>query len=638
MSPLTTSPGTAPPASPKDACVPCAKPFRKAHMPKFETLVERRADGTLLMRSAHAIGRAAQSTVSEFIAHWAAERGEQPVLCERDGTGQWRKLSWRDFWEQVQIAAAALLEMGLGQDKPLMVLSGNSIELAVLLYAAEHVGVPVAPVSPAYSLMSSDFSRLKAVAELVPPAAIFVQSAPAFARALAALGTAQVQVIAVSDAAPGQLAWSDFMQGGLTAARRERVAAAHAALAPTQVARILFTSGSTGAPKGVATTYEGVRYLVDFLSDIFGVLTALRPVYLDWLPWHHAFGLFVNLNRSLVTGGTHYIDDGRPVPGQFERTVRNLREVSPTLFNSVPTAWAMLVDALERDDELARSLFSKVVGLGYGGASLGHDVWQRLQRVAERTVGERIQFQTGLASTETAGAGTFNNEVGEDLGNIGLPSPGSQLKLVPLEGGDGRYEIRVRTPFAFGGYVRRPDLTQQAFDEEGFFCIGDAVRLADPADPARGLRFAGRVAEDFKLANGTWVRTGAVRMALVEQCAPLLNDAVICGHDQNYISALAWPHLGECRKLDPALAELDAAALALHPIVLDALAQRLGARGGNPSAQVQRLLLLAEPPSLDGNEIADKGYVNQAVTRARRAHLIPLLYANPATAQVVCVA
>ena len=614
------------------------KPFRKAYMPKFQTVVETRDDGSLLMRSSHSLGRVAQTTISEFIPHWAAQRGDQPVLCERDGTGQWRRLSWRDFWDQVQIAGAAMLDMGLGQSKPLMVLSGNSIELAVLLYAAEHVGVPVAPVSPAYSLMSTDFSRLKAIAELVPPAAVFVQSAPAFAHALAALDCAGVPVIAVEGAAPGQVAWQDFMQVPLTPARCEKVAAAHAALRPTQVARILFTSGSTGAPKGVATTYEAVHYLVDFISGIFGVLTALRPVYLDWLPWHHAFGLFVNLNRSIVTGGTHYIDDGRPVPGQFERTVRNLREISPTLFNSVPAAWVMLVDALERDEDLARSLFSQVVGLGYGGASLGHDVWQRVQRVAERTVGERIQFQTGLASTETAGAGTFNNEVGEDLGNIGMPSPGSQLKLVPLDGGDGRYEIRVRTPFAFGGYVRQPDLTQAACDEEGFFRIGDAVRLADPSDPTRGLRFAGRVAEDFKLANGTWVRTGAVRMALVDQCAPLINDAVICGHDRDILGALAWPNLAECRKLDPALAALDGAALAVHPIVLNALARRMGARGGNPSAQVQRLLLLAEPPSLDGNEIADKGYVNQAVTRARRAHLIPLLYANPVAAQVVCAA
>ena len=359
-------------------------------------------------------------------------------------------------------------------------------------------------------------------------------------------------------------------------------------------------------------------------------------MFLDWLPWHHAFGLLINFSRSMLTGATHTIDDGRPVPGQFERTVRNLREVSPTVFNSVPTAWAMLATELERDPVLARSFFAKVVGFGYGGASLPHEVWQRIQRAAELTVGERIMFHTGLASTETAGTGTFNDSVGDELGNIGVPSPGSQVKLIPLEGGDGRYEIRVKTPFTFAGYIDRPDLTKAAFDDEGYFLIGDAVRLANPDDATKGLRFAGRVVEDFKLANGTWVRTGAVRLALVDLCAPLISDAVICGHDRDFLGALAWPDVAACQRLAPELAGLDAAALVQHPTLVGTLRERLRTQGGTVSLSVERLMLLVEPPSMDANEISDKGYVNQATTRARRAHLVDALFETQPAPHIAC--
>ncbi len=608
---------------------PARLPYRPGRIPKLRAELERRADGTLILRSPNALNPVAQRSFSEFVPHWAERRGNTPALCERDPQGEWRRITWAHLWQQVQAAAAALLEMGLGPQRPLMMLSGNSIEQAVLLLATEYVGIPVAPVSPAYSQRSSDFVRLKGVRDLVPPAALFAQSAPPFARAIAALECPEVPVIAVHDAAAGQRVWDELVRTELTPARRAAIDAAHAAIRPQDVARVLFTSGSTGVPKGVATTYGQLGSLIAFVSGVFGELTEPQPTFLDWLPWHHAFGLQINLNRSLLTGATHYIDDGRPLPGQFERTVRNLREVSPTVFNSVPAAWAMLAAELESDPQLARSFFAKVSGFGYGGASLPREVWQRIQRVAEQTVGARIRFHTGLASTETAGSGTFNDDVGDELGNIGVPSPGSEVKLIPLEGGDGRYEIRVRMPFEFGGYVKRPDLTQAAFDEEGYFLIGDAVRLADPADPAKGLRFTGRVVEDFKLVNGTWVRTGAVRLGLVDLCAPLVTDAVICGHDHPYVGALAWPNLDECRRLAPELAALGAEALVAHPIVVGAIAERLARQTGSVSLSVQRLLLMAEPPSMDANEIADKGYVNQAMARARRAPLVEQLFNDP---------
>lgn len=618
------------------AAVDTAPPrHRPTPYPRRTTLCERRADGTLVLRSPATPRLPAHLGFSGHIPGWAARRAELPAFCERDAQGQWRRLSWAQLWQQVQAVGAALLDMGLGPERPLVLLTGNSLEQLVLLLAAEYVGVPTAPVSPAYALLGGDFARLQGVCGLVPPAALFVQDAQTVARALAALDLT-TPVIAVHGVQPGQRAWQALVDRAPTPAQCAQVARAHAALQPQQLARVLFTSGSTGAPKGVPISYRNLQAVAANLLDLFGSLAeAPEPaVFLDWLPWHHGMGGVLNLGRSLLLGATHYIDDGRPLPGQFERTVRNLREVSPTVMSTVPSAWAMLASELERDPVLARSLFAKVINLGYGGASLPEAVSDRIQRVAERTVGERILFTTGLASTETTGVGTFRNWHCEDLANIGVPGPGTEIKLVPLEGG--RYEIRVRGAHNFSGYVRRPDLSAAAFDEEGFFGLGDAVRLVDADDPRQGMRFDGRVAEDFKLVNGTWVRTGAVRLGLVEQCAPLIADAVVCGHDHDFVAALAWPQLAACRQLAPELAALDAAALVRHPTVVAALRARLQARGG-ASLSVVRVMLMAEPPSMDANEIADKGYVNQAATRARRADLVAELLAPAPGAHIACL-
>lgn len=613
--------------------------YRAVSFPAPHTICEHRPDGSILMRSARKPAEVSQSSYADWVPYWAERRGSSLALCERDVGGAWRSLTWVSLWSQVQAVAATLLEMELGQQRQLMLLSGNSIEQAVLLLAAEYVGVPAAPVSPAYSLQSGDFIRLKGVRELLSPGAIFVQSVEPFERALAALDCADVPILAVNGAKSGQLSWTGILARELTPERYAAVEAAHAAVRPQHTVRILFTSGSTGTPKGVATSYQNIKALMNYQADAFGSVVEPQPVFLDWLPWHHALGGVLNLGRSVLLGGTHYIDDGRPTPGLFERTVRNLREISPTIFSNVPSFWMMMADELERDPLLARSLFSKVVNFSYGGASLPSDILHRIQTVAEKTVGERIAFCSGLASTETTGCGTYCGWATDDTGNIGVPAIGTEVKLVPLEGNDGRYEIRVRGSSVFSGYVNRPDLTAAAFDDEGYFCLGDAVRLANPNDPAEGLRFAGRVSEDFKLTNGTWVRTGAVRVALLEQCAPLLSDAVICGHDHDYLAALAWPNVAACQRLAPELSELDATALVKHPTVVAALRDRLSSKtSGTSSLSVRRLMLMAEPPSIDANEIADKGYVNQAATRARRAHLIEELYLPTPTSHIACVA
>ncbi|RCW69605.1 feruloyl-CoA synthase [Pseudorhodoferax soli] len=613
----TTAPAT-PPTTPRYRAVP--------YTVRTSTC-ERRADGTLVLRSPLTPKATGRTGFAGFIPHWAERRGDLPAFCERDAhSGEWQRITWRHLWQQVQAVGAALLDLGLGQGRPLVVLSPNSLEQLVLLLAAEYVGVAVAPVSPAYSTLSRDFARLKGVCDLVPPAALFVQDAAAFDRAVGVVGGAGVPVITVQGAGGAVRPWSALSATELTPSRIAQVAAAHAAIQPQDIARILFTSGSTGVPKGVPISYANLHATAANLADMLASLAEQDepPVFLDWLPWHHALGGVLNLGRSVLLGATHYIDDGKPLPGLFERTVRNLREISPTVLTSVPSAWTLLATELERDPQLAKSLFARVISFGYGGASLPKDVNERIQRVAERTVGERIVFGTGLASTETTGVGTYRNWASDDLANIGAPPPGTEIKLVPLEGD--RYEIRVRGAHNFSGYVARPDLTAAAFDDEGFFQLGDAVRLVDMADPAKGMRFDGRVAEDFKLVNGTWVRTGAVRLGLVERCAPLITDAVICGHDQTYVAALAWPNVAACQCLLPELAGLEAAALVDHPALLAAIAERLRQDTGSASLRVRRLLLMAEPPSMDANEIADKGYVNQAATRARRAHLVEQLF------------
>lgn len=618
-----------------------ASPARYRRVPYAlrETVFEQRADGTLILRSTGVPRTLPRLSFADDVAHWAARRGDAVAVCERDADGEWRRIEWRELWRQVQAVGAGLLELGLGPERPIMLLSGNSLEQLALLLAAEYVGVPTAPVAPAYSLASQDFVRLKGVAELLPPALLFVQDGAAFAPAVAALaaGGGAIPVIAVHGAQAGQHDWAALANTELTPQRLQRIAAAHDARQGSDLVRVVFTSGSTGLPKGVALSYRNLQATAANLLDMFEpLLDGPTPVFLDWLPWHHALGGVLNVGRSMLLGATHYIDDGRPLPGRFDKTVRNLREVSPTVMNTVPAAWAMLAPALERDAELARNFFARVVSLSYGGASLPREVHDRIQRVAERTVGERIVFGTGLASTETTGTATIRLWPSENLADVGAPGAGTEIKLIPVD--DGRHEMRVRGDHVFAGYLKRPELTREAFDEEGYFRIGDAVRLVDPHDPRRGMVFDGRLAEDFKLSSGTWVRTGALRLALVDRCSPLLVDAVICGHDRDYVAALAWPNVAACRRLAPELAGLDAAALVRHPTLLAVLRERLrdgaaAAKGG--SLSVDRLLLMDEPPSVDANEIADKGYVNQAATRARRAGLVDELYQPNPSAQVL---
>lgn len=601
--------------------------FRPAPFPEPCTGVERQPDGSLILRSTLAPVEPTQWCLADLAEQWALTRPEQPAFCEPDPRGGWRTLTWGELWRQIQLVGAGLLAWNLGPERPLMMLSGNSLEQLVLMMAAEYVGIPVAPVSPPYSLQGGSFARLREIHDLVRPGLVFVQSAGAFQAALTAIGTPPACTLAVVDADPEMKRWPSFLERDVSDAVRHAVRQARAAIQPADIGRILFTSGSTGAPKGVLLSYANLRSMVGHNLLLNGALRDAQAVMLDWLPWHHVFGWLGNVGRICAIGGTLYIDDGRPTPAHFARTVNHLRSLAPTIFATVPAAWSALVAELECDQALAERFFSRLRYAGYGGASLPRDVYERIQAVAVRTIGQKVVFMTGYGATETTGqAASFSRE-SDDVGSIGVPTPGVEIKLTPLPGNDGRYEISTRGRHVFPGYLHRPDLTQASFDADGFYRLGDAVRLVDANDPSQGMRFAGRVVEDFKLSSGTWVRTGSVRLQLLADCAPLLSDAVICGHDQSYVAALAWPDVAACRGLSPALATLDAQQLVEHPLVLDAVQRKLrsaGEVGGR--ALVKRVLLMAEPPSLDANEIADKGYINQAATRARRAHLIASLY------------
>lgn len=609
-------------------------PFRAAPFPQPRTACKTRPDGTIILRSLYEPVQPKQTCLADFAAHWARARAGQAAFCEREGDG-WKSITWGELWRQVQVCAARLLGMGLSKDRPLMLLSGNSLEQAVLMMAAEYVGIPAAPVSPPYSLHGGGFARLRDMHALITPGAVFVQSVAPHRAALDALGTPERAIIAVDGAGGDNLAWSAMVEAPLSAAEATAVAQARDAIRPGDVGRIYFTSGSTGAPKGVPLTVANVRSMIGHNIHLNGGLADQPSVMLDWLPWHHAFGWLGNVGRTAVLGGTLYIDDGRPTPELFGRTLAHLRGISPTIFATVPLAWAMLVSELEKDAALARSFFKELRYAGYAGAGLPRDIYERIQAMAVRTIGQRLVFMTGFGATETTAQSTSFSRESDDVGNIGVPTPGIEIKLVPVPGADARYEVRTRGRHVFPGYLKRPDLTAAAFDDEGFYCLGDAVRLADTQNPAQGLRYAGRLVEDFKLATGTWVRAGSVRLALLAQCSPLLHEAVICGHDHGFVAALAWPNVQACRQLAPQLAELDAEALCTHPHVLAALQEKMqAAPPDRQSTRVQRVMLMAEPPSAEAGEVADKGYINQAATRNRRADLVAQLLAVQPTPHI----
>jgi feruloyl-CoA synthase len=561
------------------------RPLRKVALGPRDVLVERRTGDIVHLRSPHALP-AYPAKITERLEHWARVAPERVLFAQRQGDG-WRTLTYRQALERARRVGQYLLQKELSPERPLVVLSGNDIEHALLHLGAMYVGIPYAPISPAYSLLSTDFGKLRAIFELLTPGLVFASPREPFHKAIDAVcGKTEV--------------FHELREVRETPAVDE----AHARVGPDTIAKFLFTSGSTGTPKAVINTQRMWCSNQAMIASLFEFFRDEPPVLVDWAPWHHTAAGNHDFGLVLYNGGSYYIDEGKPLPGAIETTVRNLREVAPTWYFNVPRGFEALLPYLRADEQLRSTFFSKLKVLWFAGAALPQHVFDEMKELAWRTCGEEIAFLTGFGATETGPETLARLWPTANVANMGLPPPGAEVKLVPFQNS---FEMRLKGPHITPGYWRQPELTAQAFDEEGYYRIGDAFTF-DEGDPAKGLLFAGRIAEDFKLSTGTWVHVGALRARFIEHCAPLVRDVVIAGEGRSEVGALIFPGS------EPNFAQLQA-KLASFPST-------------GSSNRIARAIVLDEPPSLDAGEMTDKGSINQRAVLRRRAALVQELYTD----------
>ena len=556
--------------------------------------------------------------VIDWLPVWAEAQPDMPMLTETDRHGTRLQIDYRRAWSAVQAIGHALLELGKDRGKPapvLALLTGNSLHQALLTFAALHAGWTVAPVTPAYAAAGSRSDRLALVFETLRPDFVYGEFAEDAGSALDRLGVAPGLRIDRRQVE----AWISRPCGPED---RDALACAHAAARGDHVAKIMFTSGSTGIPKGVVMTHAMLAGAQATSAANLSVRPAAHQVYLDWLPWHHVMGGNVVLNRLLRFGGTLHIDGGRPAPGKFDETLRHLQDISPTFYFNVPLGYAMLASALEKDSALAANFFRRLEYLSFGGASLSVELVERLRALSVRHVGYALPITSGYGATETSGPGLSTTWEMASGGALGLPAPGIVAKLQPL--GD-RYELHLSGACIASSYVGGARTER---DDEDCLRTGDAVVWVDPADPLKGLAFAGRVSEEFKLLSGTWVGVGVLRQRVIEALAPFATDAVLTGHDREYVGALLFMNERALREHFPETGALGREALARHPAVVQAVAARLQRLQGGSSMRVPRAMLLAEDPIAEAFEITDKGYINQRAVLQRRAASVEALYAE----------
>ena len=562
-----------------------------------------------------------------WLRRWATEAPDRVFLAQRysDGSGDWRKLTYSDAARLSANIAQALIDRGHGPDRPIAILSDNSIEFGLVQLGAMHVGIPVLPVSSAYSLMSKDHEKLRSVIAHHDPSAIYVDDAAPFSHALAALRGTKFELV-TSISTEGAECLTDWTSVAAT----EEIVRRLAEINPDTIAKILLTSGSTGQPKGVINTHRMMCSNQVMKAQTWQFLAQRPPVIIDWLPWNHTFGGNYCFNLALFAGGTFYIDEGRPTPGRFQTTLDNMREISPTVYLNVPRGFDVLVPELEADAKLRDNLFHNLDALFFAGAALPQSTRTRLETLSVAARGVRLPILTSLGATETGPAGTYLTWDSPIWGNIGVPLPGTEMKVIP--NGD-KLEARFKGPHVTPGYYKEPELTAKAFDEDGFFAIGDAVKFLDSNDPAKGLIFDGRVAENFKLLSGTWVAAGTLRLAAISAAAPVIQDAVVTGHDRNEVGLLVFPSPTGCRmQCQSAPEDEPLERLIERPEIRARLAEGLGEHNrANPggSTRITRVMMMTEPAAIDAGEITDKGYINQRAVLTRRAHLVERLYADP---------
>jgi feruloyl-CoA synthase len=549
--------------------------------------------------------------LTDRLEYWAIQAPNRTIFAKRASSAEWRRICYAEARTLARSIGQALINRGLSPERPIAILSGNDLEHALLSLGAMYAGVPFVPISTAYSLVSSDFAKLRYILDLVTPGLVFASSGLKFQRALDATMPPGAELVVTDDQLPGATKFSDL------ASTTPSGPPAH--VDGDTIVKLLFTSGSTGMPKGVINTQRMWCSNQAMIAKCLPFVTDEPPVLVDWTPWNHTFGGNHDVGLTIYNGGTLYIDDGRPVPGAFEESVRNLREIATTWFLNVPRGFECLVPYLRSDKQLREVFFSRLKLMWYAGASLSQPVWDELDALSIQTTGERVLMLTGLGSTETAPFAFAPRKEVERAGMVGLPAPGMDVKLVPNEG---KLEARVRGPNVTPGYWRQPELTRAAFDEEGFYKLGDALLFVDEEKPELGFTFDGRLAEDFKLSSGTWVSVGPLRAKFIHRAAPYAKDVVVAGHDRHEVTILIVPDVDACRGI---------AVASKFREILEALARE--STGG--SNRIARAIVLTEPLSLDAHEITDKGSINQRSILTNRAALVEDLYTSPPPAHVI---
>jgi feruloyl-CoA synthase len=585
----------------------------------------RAADGAIHIKAKAALP-AYPANLTLKLEDWAAKAPERVFLADRGPDGAWRELSFAEARRKVRALAQHLLGLDLSAERPIVALSGNDIELGVLMLAGMMIGVPVAPVSPAYSLVSKDFARLRYLFDLVTPGLVYVSDPAPYQPALKAVMRPDIALMT-----RGEIA--EAMAGEAT----EAVEFARAKTRPDTIAKFLFTSGTTGMPKAVINTQRMLCANQAMIAQAWAFFADEPPVLVDWLPWNHTAGSNHNFGIALWHGGSLYIDEGKPTPAGIAATVRNLKDVSPTFYSSVPKGFEALVEHMQTDRELRRSFFRRLKVLQYAGAGISQHVWEELERLSAEETGAPVLIVTGYGSTETAPFALATTKRLDGAGYVGMPGAGLEIKLVP---NDDKLELRVKGEAVTPGYWRQPELTAQSFDADGFYKMGDALTFADPDDLSRGLKFDGRIAEDFKLSSGTWVDCAGIRTRFIAAAAPLVRDVVLAGPDRPYVAGLVFPDIGQCRRVAGLDAKASDAEVVSAPRVVERFRTALIAcakAATGSSTLLARIALMAEPPSIDAHEVTDKGSINQRAVLRERAAEVERLYAEPPGADILVV-
>ena len=615
--------------------VPAARsyaPLRPISFGDPAVSIDRRDDGTIYLRPKIALGEY-PLRLTDRLHHWAKAEPNRIFMAERAAGGLWRQISYAQLLASSRHIASGLLARGLSADKPVVILSGNSIDHALLAFGALYAGIPFCPVSPAYSLISKDYGKLGFVMKLLTPGLVFADDATKFAEALSANVPAEIEIVVSRGEVPGRRI--TMLSDLLATPEHPGLDAAHDAIGPDTIAKFLLTSGSTGNPKAVINTQRMICANQVMLRETLAFLKDEPPVIVDWLPWNHTFGGNHNIGLTLYNGGSMYLDTGKPMPGGIEETVRNLREISPTIYFNVPKGYESLLPYLRDDKALRAKFFARLQAMFFSGAALSPYVWNSLDELAVQETGFRVPVLTGLGATETAPFFMSVKPATSRSGHVGLPVSGNEAKLVP---DSGKLEIRAKGPNVTPGYWRQPELSAAAFDDEGFYKLGDAIKPVDPEDFSAGFDFDGRVAEDFKLASGTWVSVGPLRARLIAACAPLVRDVVIAGINRDEVSALVILDLDGCRLVNPGLPADDLVAAASDSLIREAFRERLTkflAASTGSSTRITRAILIDSPLSIDRGEVTDKGSINQRAVLDHRSRLIEELYSPTPGAHVI---